>query len=248
MVDQGPVPPPDRSAAGAGRRAARRGARRVGEGAARRRRRRTSIQAQKSYERSAEIKKANPQLISDEQLEQLRTAVDVNTAIVEAPKHAVDQAIAALDDAQERARQDDDLRADGGPRHAARRRAGRNGDPGHVQQGRGDAAHDQRHVACSRRKVKVDETDVARISVGDSAQVQIDAFPDTTFLGRVTEDLEQLGQGRDGDAGDDRSGSGLRGHDPAAQRAAGHASRLLGHGEDHHGHADTACCRFRSSR
>jgi HlyD family secretion protein len=33
----------------------------------------------------------------------------------------------------------------------------------------------------------VDETDVARISVGDSAQVQIDAFPDTTFTGRVVE-------------------------------------------------------------
>ncbi|HEY7877226.1 MAG TPA: efflux RND transporter periplasmic adaptor subunit, partial [Gemmatimonadaceae bacterium] len=36
-------------------------------------------------------------------------------------------------------------------------------------------------------KVKVDETDVARIQVGDSAQVEIDAFPDTTFLGRVVE-------------------------------------------------------------
>ena len=35
-------------------------------------------------------------------------------------------------------------------------------------------------------RVKVDETDVARIKVGDSAQIQIDAFPDTTFLGRVT--------------------------------------------------------------
>jgi HlyD family secretion protein len=35
-------------------------------------------------------------------------------------------------------------------------------------------------------KVKVDETDVARISVGDSAVIQIDAFPDTTFIGRVT--------------------------------------------------------------
>jgi HlyD family secretion protein len=36
-------------------------------------------------------------------------------------------------------------------------------------------------------KVKVDETDVARISLGDSAVIQIDAFPDTTFIGRVTE-------------------------------------------------------------
>jgi HlyD family secretion protein len=35
-------------------------------------------------------------------------------------------------------------------------------------------------------KVKVDETDVARISIGDSAVVQIDAFPDTTFVGKVT--------------------------------------------------------------
>ena len=36
-------------------------------------------------------------------------------------------------------------------------------------------------------KVRVDETDVARISVGDSAVVQIDAFPDTTFVGRVSQ-------------------------------------------------------------
>jgi HlyD family secretion protein len=36
-------------------------------------------------------------------------------------------------------------------------------------------------------KVKVDETDVARISVGDSAIIQIDAFPDTTFRGKVVE-------------------------------------------------------------
>jgi len=35
--------------------------------------------------------------------------------------------------------------------------------------------------------VKVDETDVARISLGDSAVVQIDAFADTTFVGKVVE-------------------------------------------------------------
>jgi HlyD family secretion protein len=36
-------------------------------------------------------------------------------------------------------------------------------------------------------KIRVDETDVVRIKVGDSAQVQIDAFPDTTFSGKVVE-------------------------------------------------------------
>jgi HlyD family secretion protein len=34
-------------------------------------------------------------------------------------------------------------------------------------------------------KIKVDETDVAHIQVGDTALVQLDAFPDTLFRGRV---------------------------------------------------------------
>jgi HlyD family secretion protein len=48
-------------------------------------------------------------------------------------------------------------------------------------------------------KIKVDETDVARISVGDSAMVEIDAFPDTSFVGRVVEisnsSIKLVGQG-----------------------------------------------------
>jgi len=35
-------------------------------------------------------------------------------------------------------------------------------------------------------KVQVDETDVVRIAGNDSVQITIDAYPDTTFLGRVT--------------------------------------------------------------
>ena len=35
--------------------------------------------------------------------------------------------------------------------------------------------------------IEVDETDVPRISIGDSAYVEIDAFPNERFLGRVTE-------------------------------------------------------------
>src|SRR5438067_386178 len=34
--------------------------------------------------------------------------------------------------------------------------------------------------------VQVDETDVVRVQLGDSVEVTIDAFPDTTFVGRVT--------------------------------------------------------------
>jgi len=35
-------------------------------------------------------------------------------------------------------------------------------------------------------KVQVDETDVVRLSIGDSVDVSIDAFPDTSFVGHVT--------------------------------------------------------------
>jgi HlyD family secretion protein len=34
--------------------------------------------------------------------------------------------------------------------------------------------------------VQVDETDVVRLALGDSVEISIDAFPDTTFVGRVS--------------------------------------------------------------
>ncbi len=86
-------------------------------------------------------------------------------------------------------------------------------------------------------RVKVDETDVARISVGDSAQVQLDAFPDTTFLGRVTRiSNSSVKAARRHD--DDRPGSRLRGHDPASERPQGHPPGLLGDRQGDHGQED----------
>jgi len=35
-------------------------------------------------------------------------------------------------------------------------------------------------------KVQVDETDIVRLTQRDSAEITIDAYPDTTFTGRVT--------------------------------------------------------------
>src|SRR3954464_7952523 len=53
-------------------------------------------QAERAYNRSATMKKTNPNLIADETVEQLKTSVDVNRAAVEANSHAVDQATAGL--------------------------------------------------------------------------------------------------------------------------------------------------------
>jgi HlyD family secretion protein len=143
------------------------------------------LQAQKSYERTAQIKKANPQLISDENLEQLRTSVEVNQALYQAARHSVDQSSAAVRDA----------RSSLGKTTIYAPMSGRvtrlnveNGETAIMGTLNKDAATllTIADMSVLETKVKVDETDVARISIGDSAVIQIDAFPDTTFIGRVT--------------------------------------------------------------
>ena len=142
-------------------------------------------QAKKSYDRSAQIKKQNPQLIAEEQVEQLHTAVDVNSALVEAAKHAVDQAEASLSDAKSALEKTTIYAPMPGRVTRLAVEQGETAVPGTFNK---DAATllTISDMSVLETRVKVDETDVARIKVGDSAQVQIDAFPDTTFVGRVT--------------------------------------------------------------
>jgi HlyD family secretion protein len=143
-------------------------------------------QSQNSYRRSSEIVKENPALISAEQLEQLKTTVDVNNALYQAALHTVDQMSAALQNSQSSLAKTTILAPmDGRITRLA------------VQQGEtavpGTFSKDQAllltisDMTVLETKVKVDETDVARLHVGDTAQVLIDAFPDTTFRGKVTE-------------------------------------------------------------
>ena len=144
------------------------------------------IQAQKSYERSMEIKKANPQLISDEQLEQLRTTVDVDQAVLEAQNHLVDQNVAELAQVKSALGKTTIYAPMAGRVTRLNVEGGETAIMGTLNK---DAATllTISDMSVLETKVKVDETDVARIQVGDSAVVQIDAFPDTTFRGRVTE-------------------------------------------------------------
>ncbi|MEO7457445.1 MAG: efflux RND transporter periplasmic adaptor subunit [Gemmatimonadaceae bacterium] len=142
-------------------------------------------QAQNSFNRTNAIKKTNPQLISDEQMEQLRTAVDVNKAQYDASKHSVDQSIALLRDAQSYLGKTSIFAPMSG---RVTRLVVENGETAIQGTMNKDAATllTIADMSVLETKVKVDETDVARISLGDSAVIQIDAFPDTTFIGRVT--------------------------------------------------------------
>jgi len=143
------------------------------------------LQAEKSYERSEAIKKSNPQLVADEQLEQLRTAAEVNRALLQAAQHQVEQAGAILKDAREALNKTTIYAPMSG---RVTRLNVENGETAIMGTLNKDAATllTISDMSVLETKVRVDETDVARISIGDSAVVQVDAFPDTTFVGRVT--------------------------------------------------------------
>lgn len=144
------------------------------------------LQARRNYERQVEIRKTNEALVSAAELEQLETQFEVNQALVTAAQENVKQAEASLTDARwQLSRTTIQAPMSGRVTRLA------------VEVGetaiQGTMNRDQAilltisDMSSLETKVKVDETDVSRINVGDSAVVQIDAFPDTTFIGRVVE-------------------------------------------------------------
>ena len=144
------------------------------------------IGAQRQADRMAAIQKQNAQLVSAAELDNLRTQADVNRALVEAGRHGVDQALASLRDARQALAKTTIVAPMSGRVTRLNVEQGETAVPGTFNK---DAAtlltiSDMRTL---ETRIKVDETDVARIKLGDSAVVQIDAFPDTTFVGRVTQ-------------------------------------------------------------
>jgi HlyD family secretion protein len=143
-------------------------------------------QAQRNLDRLMSLKKANPTLVSDEQVEQLRTQVEVAQAQLEAANHAIDQANASLRDAQSSMSKTTIVAPMSGRVTRLSVEEGETAIQGTFNK---DAATmlTISDMSLLETKVKVDETDVSRIKIGDSTVVQLDAFPDTTFVGRVSE-------------------------------------------------------------
>ncbi|HET9424318.1 MAG TPA: efflux RND transporter periplasmic adaptor subunit [Gemmatimonadaceae bacterium] len=142
-------------------------------------------QTQRSYERSLEIKQKSPELVSDEQLEQLRTGAEVAAAVHQASTHQVGQAEATLKDARQALGKTKLFAPMAGRVTRLNVEAGETAIMGTLNK---DAATllTISDMSVLETRVKVDETDVARIHIGDPAEIQIDAFPDTLFAGRVT--------------------------------------------------------------
>ena len=143
------------------------------------------IQAQRNYERLLALKKANPTLVSDEQVEQLKTQVEVAKATLESADNGIAQSQASLRDAQSLLAKTTIFAPMSGRITRLNVQEGETAIMGTLNK---DAATllTISDMSVLETKVKVDETDVSRIALGDSTVIQIDAFPDTTFVGRVT--------------------------------------------------------------
>jgi HlyD family secretion protein len=145
-----------------------------------------ALQAEANYKRSQQIKAATPTLVADEALEQLKTQAEVNQALLESARFQTEQAQAQLRDARQALSRTTITAPMSGRVTRLNVEEGEVAIQGTLNR---DAAIllTISDMSVLETTVKVDETDVARIALGDSAVVQIDAFPDTTFVGRVVE-------------------------------------------------------------
>jgi HlyD family secretion protein len=144
------------------------------------------LQAKRNLERQMEIRKTNAALVSAQEVEQLETQLEVNEAQVLAAEENVKQSEAGLKDARFQLSRTTIYAPMTGRVTRLNVELGETAIMGTLNK---DAATllTISDMSVLETKVKVDETDVSRIAVGDSAVIQIDAFSDTTFIGKVVE-------------------------------------------------------------
>jgi HlyD family secretion protein len=142
-------------------------------------------QAQRALQRTKELHEQNPNLISQEQLEQAQTAFDIADANLTASQHLVEQGRAGLQEARDQLAKTHLLAPMAGRVTRLAVEEGEVAVPGTFSRETG-LLLTVSDLSVIQTKVQVDETDVVRVQLGDSVEVTIDAFPDTTFVGRVT--------------------------------------------------------------
>src|SRR5213596_1855624 len=142
-------------------------------------------QADRALGRTKELHTQNPNLVSQEQLEQAQTAFEIAEANLTAAQHQVDQARAAVRSASDNLRKTTLLAPMAGRVTRLSVEEGEVAVPGTFSKDVGLLLTIS-DLSVIQAKVKVDETDVVRIHLGDSVDVSIDAFPDTSFTGQVT--------------------------------------------------------------
>ncbi|HWZ29547.1 MAG TPA: efflux RND transporter periplasmic adaptor subunit [Gemmatimonadales bacterium] len=142
-------------------------------------------QAERALGRTKELRTQNPNLVSAEQAEQAQTAFDVADANFNSAKHQVDQARANVQSSQDNLRKTHLVAPMSGRVTRLAVEPGEVAVPSSFSKDVG-LLMTISDLSVIQTKVQVDETDVVRLHLGDSVEVSIDAFPDSSFAGRVT--------------------------------------------------------------
>ena len=142
-------------------------------------------QAKRALDRALEIRRAAPDLISPEAVEQAQQAYDVAVSTFAANEAQVEQARAALKEARDNLSRTRLYAPMDGRVVRLAVEVGEVAVPGTFSKETA-LLMTIADMSTILAKVQVDETDVVRIASGDSVDVTIDAYPDTTFVGKVT--------------------------------------------------------------
>ncbi len=146
---------------------------------------RANLLKARSEARRAEQMAQGRDLISAQDLEQARTAVQVQEAQFEAAQHQVAQMRAGLTESRNQASKTTISAPMSGRVTRLNIEEGETAIVG-TMNNPGSLLLTIADLSVMEATVKVDETDVPRITFGDSAVVRIDAFPNQTFTGKVT--------------------------------------------------------------
>jgi HlyD family secretion protein len=154
-------------------------------------------QSRNALQRAEQLSQGE-QLISAADLEQARTAAQVAESELQAARFGVTQADAALSEARDQLSKTTIAAPMTGRVTRLNIQEGETAVVG-TMNNPGSLLLTIADLSSMQATVKVDETDVPGISVGDSASVRIDAFPGRSFPGRVTRignsSIQPLGQG-----------------------------------------------------
>ena len=143
-------------------------------------------QAEREWKRAQQLTAAGPNLIAPAQAEQAQTAFDVAEATYQSTRAQLEQSRASLQAARDNLAKTRLMSPISGRVVRLAVEEGEVAVPGTFSRETG-LLMTVADLSVILAKVQVDETDVVRIALGDSVEVTIDAYPDTTFVGRVTE-------------------------------------------------------------
>jgi HlyD family secretion protein len=142
-------------------------------------------QAERAWRRARELSQAGANLIAPAAVEDYKTAMDVAQATYEATGAQLSQSRASLQEARDNLSKTRLVSPISGRVTRLAVEEGEVAVPGTFSKETG-LLMTVADLSVILAKVQVDETDVVRLTPDDSVEVTIDAYQDTTFVGRVT--------------------------------------------------------------